>query len=33
MKTVVVFSGAGMSAKSGIDTFRDGGGLWEQHRV
>ncbi|MDG1428206.1 MAG: Sir2 family NAD-dependent protein deacetylase [Crocinitomicaceae bacterium] len=33
MKTVVVFSGAGMSAESGIDTFRDGGGLWEQHRV
>jgi len=25
--------GAGVSAESGIDTFRDGGGLWEQHRV
>src|SRR3546814_9127884 len=25
--------GAGVSAESGIDTFRDAGGLWEQHRV
>ncbi|MBS1645746.1 MAG: NAD-dependent deacylase [Bacteroidetes bacterium] len=30
---VVVFSGAGMSAESGIKTFRDSDGLWEQHRV
>ena len=33
MKKVVVFSGAGMSAESGIQTFRDSDGLWEQHRV
>lgn len=32
-KKLVVFSGAGMSAESGINTFRDSGGLWEQHRV
>ncbi len=30
---VVVFSGAGMSAESGIMTFRDMGGLWEQYDV
>lgn len=33
MNTVVVFSGAGLSAESGIPTFRDAGGLWENHRV
>ena len=33
MKKIVVFSGAGMSAESGIDTFRDSNGLWENHRV
>ena len=33
MQKLVVFSGAGMSAESGIQTFRDGDGLWEQHRV
>lgn len=33
MKHVVVLTGAGMSAESGISTFRDSGGLWEQHRV
>lgn len=33
MKHVVVLTGAGMSAESGIATFRDSGGLWEQHRV
>jgi NAD-dependent deacetylase len=33
MKKLVVFSGAGMSAESGISTFRDKGGLWEQHRI
>lgn len=32
-KEIVVFSGAGMSAESGIDTFRDSGGLWEKHRI
>lgn len=30
---IVILTGAGVSAESGIDTFRDGGGLWEQHRV
>lgn len=33
MKTVVILSGAGISAESGISTFRDSGGLWEQHRI
>jgi len=33
MKKVVVLSGAGMSAESGINTFRDAGGLWEGHDV
>lgn len=32
-KRIVVFSGAGMSAESGIQTFRDNDGLWEQYRV
>lgn len=32
-KKVVVFTGAGMSADSGVSTFRDADGLWEQHRV
>ena len=30
---VVVLTGAGISAESGISTFRDNGGLWEGHRV
>lgn len=30
---MVVFSGAGISAESGIKTFRDSGGLWEGHDV
>jgi NAD-dependent deacetylase len=33
MKKLVVLSGAGISAESGIKTFRDSGGLWENHRV
>lgn len=33
MKKLVVLSGAGMSAESGIQTFRDTGGLWEQYPV
>jgi NAD-dependent deacetylase len=33
MKKLVVLTGAGMSAESGISTFRDSGGLWEQERV
>jgi NAD-dependent deacetylase len=32
-KNLVVFSGAGMSAESGISTFRDSGGLWEQFNI
>lgn len=33
MKKIVVLSGAGVSAESGIATFRDSNGLWEGHRV
>jgi NAD-dependent deacetylase len=33
MKHLVVLTGAGMSAESGISTFRDAGGLWEQYPV
>ncbi len=33
MKKLVVLSGAGVSAESGISTFRDSGGLWEQYRI
>lgn len=32
-KQVTVLSGAGISAESGISTFRDSNGLWEQHRI
>lgn len=32
-KRLVVLSGAGVSAESGISTFRDSDGLWENHRV
>jgi len=32
-KKLVVFSGAGISAESGIRTFRDSGGLWEQYKI
>lgn len=32
-RTLVVFSGAGLSAESGISTFRDSDGLWEKHRI
>lgn len=32
-KNLLVFTGAGVSAESGIKTFRDSGGLWEQYRV
>jgi NAD-dependent deacetylase len=32
-KRLVVLSGAGVSAESGISTFRDSGGLWEGHAV
>ena len=30
---IVVLTGAGISAESGLSTFRDNGGLWEQHSV
>ena len=30
---VVVLTGAGISAESGVRTFRDGDGLWEEHRL
>ena len=33
MKHLVVLTGAGVSAESGIRTFRDTNGLWEDHRV
>lgn len=33
MKKLVVLSGAGISAESGIKTFRDYNGLWENHRI
>lgn len=32
-KKLVVLSGAGISAESGISTFRDADGLWENHRI
>jgi len=32
-RSVVVLTGAGISAESGVATFRDAGGLWEGHRV
>jgi NAD-dependent deacetylase len=33
MKKLVVLTGAGMSAESGLRTFREMGGLWEEHDV
>jgi len=33
MAKVVILSGAGLSAESGIGTFRDSGGLWEEYDV
>ena len=33
MAKVIIFSGAGVSAESGISTFRDSDGLWENHRI
>ena len=32
-KNIVVLTGAGISAESGISTFRDSGGLWEKYKV
>lgn len=33
MKRIVIFTGAGISAESGISTFRDSGGLWARYRI
>ncbi len=33
MKKIVVLTGAGISVESGINTFRDMGGLWEKHKI
>lgn len=33
MKKIVILTGAGISAESGLGTFRDEGGLWSQHRI
>lgn len=33
MQNLVIFSGAGMSAESGIQTFRDHDGLWENYNI
>ena len=33
IRNIVILTGAGVSAESGIDTFRAKGGLWEQHRI
>ena len=33
MKKLVILTGAGMSAESGIRTFRDSDGLWEEYRI
>lgn len=33
MRNIIVFSGAGMSAESGIKTFRDSDGLWENYKI
>ncbi|SFP83570.1 SIR2 family NAD-dependent protein deacylase [Hydrogenimonas thermophila] len=32
-KKIIFFSGAGISAPSGIKTFRDVNGLWENHKI
>jgi NAD-dependent deacetylase len=32
-KRLIVLSGAGISAESGLGTFRDNGGLWEKYRI
>ncbi len=33
IRNIVILTGAGISAESGIDTFRSAGGLWEKHRI
>lgn len=32
-RRIVILTGAGISAESGIDTFRDKGGIWENNRI
>ncbi|UTW55189.1 NAD-dependent deacylase [Kordiimonas sp. SCSIO 12610] len=32
-RNIVILTGAGISAESGVATFRDNGGLWENHRI
>jgi NAD-dependent deacetylase len=32
-RKLVIFTGAGISAESGLKTFRDSGGLWEQYKI
>jgi len=33
MKKIVILTGAGISAESGVSTFRDSNGLWRNHRI
>ncbi len=33
MEKIVILTGAGISAESGLSTFRDAGGIWAQHKV
>ncbi|MCR9157287.1 MAG: NAD-dependent deacylase [Rhodobacteraceae bacterium] len=33
IKRIVILTGAGISAESGLGTFRDEGGLWAQHKI
>ena len=33
MEKIVILTGAGISAESGLSTFRDAGGLWAQHAI
>ena len=33
MKKIVILTGAGISAESGLKTFRDSNGLWENHKI
>ena len=33
MEKIVILTGAGISAESGLGTFRDEGGLWAQHAI
>ncbi|EFG4742136.1 NAD-dependent protein deacylase, partial [Escherichia coli] len=32
-RSIFILTGAGISAESGVETFRDNGGLWSQVRV